>query len=484
MPPVQGTDGAGSGVTLTTTFGVHGDSTTGVGVAGTSNSGDGVLGVSGKAIGVRGTGGRKAAAAPSGVVGVWGDSKNGPGVVGASDAAEGVRGVSADASGVTGRASAPSQAGVVGLHVGLTGFALGVVGATASSDPTAAGVGGIAPEGSGVLGVSIEGTGTRGIAAGASGLGPTEVAGVWGDSRRGFGVYGTSRDTVGVCGETASEGEFREGAGPGQKAGVAGIHRGGYGCGVFAHSDRWVGLWAEGRSAIIAQAYASPYNNTALEAMGFGDKTICVYGYDLVHAKSSFAGYFWGKVQVTGALIKTGGGFQIDHPADPAGKYLNHSFVESSERKNVYDGVAVLDRRGEATVRLPSWVEAVNRDFRYQLTPIGRPAPDLHVGRPLSRGRFGIAGGRRGLRVSWQLTGVRKDAWARANPIDVEERKTGVERGTYLHPTLHGQPESMNVDRARNPERAQRIDEMRQRAAATRRAAGGRPGRRRKARAR
>jgi hypothetical protein len=478
MPPVQGTDGAGSGVTLGTTFGVHGDSTSGVGVAGTSNSGDGVLGVSGKAIGVRGTGGRQATASPTGVVGVWGDSRNGPGVVGASDAAEGVRGVSADASGVTGRAAAPNQAGVVGLHTGLSGFALGVVGATASSDPGSAGVGGIAPEGTGVLGVSLEGTGARGVSSGASGLPPSQVAGVWGDTRRGFGVYGSSRDTIGVCGVTASEAESREGMGPGDRAGVAGIHQGDYGAGVFAHSDRWVGLWAEGRSAIIAQAYASPYNNTAVEAMGFGANTICVYGYDLSLSKGSYAGYFWGKVQVTGSLIKTGGGFQIDHPADPAGMYLNHSFVESSERKNVYDGVAVLDRRGEATVRLPRWVEAVNRDFRYQLTPIGGPAPDLHVASPLARGRFRIAGGRRGQRVSWQLTGVRKDAWARANPVQVEERKAGVERGTYLHPALHGQPESRNVERVRDPERARRIDELLLRAGATRRAAAGRARRR------
>src|SRR5690348_6642496 len=99
MPSVTGKDGAGSGITLSTTFGVLGDSTTGNGVAGTSNSGDGVHGESGKAVGVRGVGGRTAKPMPSGVVGVWGDCKNGPGVYGGSDSAEGVHGESGGASG-------------------------------------------------------------------------------------------------------------------------------------------------------------------------------------------------------------------------------------------------------------------------------------------------------------------------------------------------------------------------------------------------
>ena len=45
--------------------------------------------------------------------------------------------------------------------------------------------------------------------------------------------------------------------------------------------------------------------------------------------------------------------------------------------KNVYDGVVTLDSTGHIEVELPAWFEAVNRDFRYQLTPIGTPAPDF-----------------------------------------------------------------------------------------------------------
>jgi hypothetical protein len=43
--------------------------------------------------------------------------------------------------------------------------------------------------------------------------------------------------------------------------------------------------------------------------------------------------------------------------------------------KNLYDGVATLDGKGRAVVRLPNWFEALNAEFRYQLTAIGRPAP-------------------------------------------------------------------------------------------------------------
>src|SRR5689334_15598512 len=156
MPSVTGKDGAGSGITLSTTFGVLGDSTTGNGVAGTSNSGDGVHGESGKAVGVRGVGGRTAKPMPSGVVGVWGDCKNGPGVYGGSDSAEGVHGESGGASGVSGSTTATNQAGVIGMHTTSAGFGIGALGGTLSTDPGSAGVGGVAANGTGVLGISVK----------------------------------------------------------------------------------------------------------------------------------------------------------------------------------------------------------------------------------------------------------------------------------------------------------------------------------------
>jgi hypothetical protein len=157
------------------------------------------------------------------------------------------------------------------------------------------------------------------------------------------------------------------------------------------------------------------------------------------------AGYFNGDVQVTGSVLKAGGGFRIDHPLDPDSKYLTHSFVESPDMKNVYDGVAILDAKGEAVVTLPVWFEAINKDFRYQLTAIGGAAPSLHIAQELTNNHFKIAGGSPGLKISWQVTGIRNDAWAKANRIQVEQDKPDNERGHYLHPHLQEENKESRV---------------------------------------
>ena len=95
--------------------------------------------------------------------------------------------------------------------------------------------------------------------------------------------------------------------------------------------------------------------------------------------------------------------------------------------KNVYDGVMALDESGEAVVELPDWFEALNRDFRYQLTAIGGPAPNLHIAEEVNGNRFRIAGGGAGMKVSWMVTGIRQDAWANANRIQVESAKADEE---------------------------------------------------------
>jgi hypothetical protein len=114
-----------------------------------------------------------------------------------------------------------------------------------------------------------------------------------------------------------------------------------------------------------------------------------------------------------------------------------HSFVESPDMKNVYDGVVQLDQDGEAWVQLPDYFQALNRDFCYQLTPIGGPGPGLYIASEIEDNRFQIAGGESGLKVSWQVTGIRQDPYALAHPIPVESMKPEGERGTYLHPELY-----------------------------------------------
>ena len=141
--------------------------------------------------------------------------------------------------------------------------------------------------------------------------------------------------------------------------------------------------------------------------------SVAIFGVASAPAR---AGVFSGNVQVTGSLSKGGGSFKIDHPLDPENKYLYHSFVESPDMMNIYNGVAVLDAVGEATVDLPEWFEALNREFRYQLTAIGAAAAESACRQEIAGNRFLIAGGRPGMKVSWQVTGIRKDACADAPP--------------------------------------------------------------------
>jgi hypothetical protein len=154
---------------------------------------------------------------------------------------------------------------------------------------------------------------------------------------------------------------------------------------------------------------------------------------------------FSGDVFFNGTLHKPGGSFTIDHPLDPANKILNHSFVESPDMMNIYNGIVALDQHGQAWVQLPDWFEALNGEFRYQLTAIGAPGPRLYIAQKISGNRFRIAGGKRGMEVSWQVTGIRHDAWAEAHRIPVEEEKTGAQHGTYLHPELFGSSKSYNA---------------------------------------
>ena len=147
---------------------------------------------------------------------------------------------------------------------------------------------------------------------------------------------------------------------------------------------------------------------------------------------------FSGNLHVGGSISKGGGSFKIDDPLDPANKYLYHSFVESPDMMNIYNGIVILDKHGKAVVALPDYFEALNQDFRYQLTAIGAPGPKLYVAGEISGNKFAIAGGKPGAKVSWQVTGVRHDAYADAHRIQVEEDK-GKERGTYLHPELFQQ---------------------------------------------
>jgi hypothetical protein len=326
--------------------------------------------------------------------GVLGEAANGFGVVGLSSSQSGVYGVSSHVTG----------SGVFGL--GLNTGGIGVKG-----EGPRTGVWGSSDSSIGVTGISN----AAGHGEGVRGTSFVGGRGVVGDSRAtspgGIGVVGFSSSTVG--GDT----------------GVLGSSLG-EGLGVEARSRTGTGLFAHSRAvAVMATNDAAPGGNTALLST------------------TAWAGLFQGNVLVTGNLSKPGGGFLIDHPDDPANKYLQHSFVESPERKNVYDGIAVLNKKGEAQVELPKWFAALNGDFRYQLTCLGQHAP-VYIAQEIEGSRFRIAGGPSGLKVSWQVTGVRQDPWAKANPLVVEQPKPKAERGSYLDPALYDQPQEKSLRRA------------------------------------
>jgi hypothetical protein len=235
------------------------------------------------------------------------------------------------------------------------------------------------------------------------------VGGVFGSSTSGVGVFGSSTNSAGVRGLGTST----------NSVGVQGIS---------VHGAR---------PGVQAQSSGGAAENLGLEVQGRGT--------------------------FTGTVTKPAGSFKIDHPLDPANKYLQHSFVESPDMMNVYNGNIILDANGEAWVELPHYFETLNKDFRYSLTAIGAPGPNLYIAEEISGNRFKIAGGNRSGKVSWQVTGIRQDAFAEKHRIRVEEEKPAVEKGYYLHPDLYGQPQTKSIQWARDPEGMKRMVQERER---------------------
>jgi hypothetical protein len=278
--------------------------------------------------------------------------------------------------------------------------------------------------------------GSAGVAAiagviGSSATVASQPAGVFGASSD-YGVVGSGDDAgvYGLHGNGQNSGSLgNPGSGVRGEAwdgdGVSGWSREANKSGVYGEHTEWDGFGVFGR-------------NTSRSTTGYLTGEFGVRGDG---GTSGNAGYFQGNVTVTGdltvsgSLSKGGGSFRIDHPLDPAHRTLTHSFVESPEMKNVYDGVVVLDSYGEAWVELPEWFQALNRDFRYQLTCVGGHAP-VYIADEVASNRFRIAGGFPGLKVSWQITGVRHDRWAEANRFEVEGEKPREQWGRYLHPEL------------------------------------------------
>ncbi|MBL7842200.1 MAG: hypothetical protein JNJ75_18785 [Cyclobacteriaceae bacterium] len=376
----------------------------------------------------------------------------------------GVAGTSSAQNGIAGYFANTADRGY-GVFGGLSTAgtsSTGALGATYLNDGTYFGVGVMANGSS--YGVRATGGNYGGYFANTAGDLQAILAGnsngVWARSDQDFGT-GVS----GIGGGLTSTGVY----GSGVQYGVSGNSVDVNGSGVYgvhiASTGTAAGVQGEtsstsaNASGVTGVVLSTAAGGSSSGVRGINNSTtglgIGVYGYQagsgwgvygtVGNTATGYAGYFSGRVNVTGALSKGSGTFKIDHPLDPTNKYLYHSFVESPDMKNIYDGVVVLDENGQAEITLPDWFGALNKDYRYQLTCIGGFA-QVYISQEVRNNRFSIAGGTPGLKVSWQLTGIRKDPYAEKNRVKVEEDKPANERGKYLYPEAYGQPKSMGVD--------------------------------------
>ena len=370
--------------------------------------------------------------------GVFGSSTTGNGAQGLSNSGDGVFGFSITGNGVRGDTGNGSTAGVFGFNS--------------------------ASGGNGVLGQAFNGVGVRGISSTSFGVfGSSETfTAVEARSNTGFGVFGSSNTNTGIHGQSnTGTGVFGS-----TNQGVAVIGQSPNGTGVLGLSNNNLGAGVSGFNS-TAGIGVTGQTGTGLGVFGATNTGIGVFAQSnggtavMSIADGGSAGEFIGDVTVSGTLTTGGGSFKIDHPLDPLNKTLSHSFVDSPDMMNIYNGNVVTDESGEATVVLPNYFEALNRDYRYQLTVIGQFAQAI-VAEEVKNNRFRITTNIPSVKVSWQVTGIRRDALAERHRIPVEQEKPELERGFYLHPELFEQGEDRGVEWARRPELMNRVRTMRQ----------------------
>ena len=151
-----------------------------------------------------------------------------------------------------------------------------------------------------------------------------------------------------------------------------------------------------------------------------------------------------GNLSVSGAISAGTKDFKIDDPADPANKFLVHTSVESPQAVNIYDGNITTDSNGYATVQLPSYFDAENADPRYQLTAIGSFARAA-VWKEERNNEFVLRTDAGHVKVSWQVTAIRNDPYARSQRAPAEQLKPASDRSRYLYPQGFGKPASAAI---------------------------------------
>jgi hypothetical protein len=325
---------------------------------------------------------------------------------------------------------------------------------------------GIALDNYGTISAAYSGTNNTGVSAEASGTTGSTNYGVYafgggsGPTGRDYGVYARG-DQTGVYGfattaevpqtNRATLGSFTEAIGvlgegaaysaTDENIGVAGISN--------SASNSNIGTYGEANNgASVNWGVLGHVNGTTNLNIAVGGAisiipttgfNVGIYGAAPV-ATNSWAGYFDGKVNINDeltALIQTAAtkSFKIDHPLEPKNKILRHSVVESPDMMNIYNGNITTDANGKAIITMPSYFEALNQEFRYQLTVIDQTQfAQARVSSKIAANTFEIMTDKPNIEISWQVTGIRHDAVADKFRIKVEEDKVGTEVGKYLWP--------------------------------------------------
>lgn len=467
----EGPKHAGVVASSVTGSGVSAFSDSGAGVLTLSNSGPGVSARSVHDIGVSGSSEHGA--------GVSGSSDNAAGVAGSSGSSVGVSGASKTDNGVLGSTEDGSHAGVFGRSAatdrgnGVVGLAEGTRGVGVFGQAERRGVGVV---GSGATGVVAEGEAGPGLRAsseqghGVVGNATAErAAGVAGRSRLGAGVAGIAeaQRQPGVLGENEAGGSGVLGKTTGSDkslpiasvAGVSGVSEA-TAAGVVGSSAHGLGVVGLGHGMGGSASWFGPGAGVfggspdGPGVAGYGKPGVLGWtaGGDApaISAFGPIGGLgganILGNVTIAGTLkVAVSKQFVIDHPLDAENRYLRHAAVEAPALKTFYDGTVTLDDGGRARVTLPDWFSALNSDLCYSLTPLGGPAPDLHVAEEFDGEGFTIGGGRPGARACWQVTGVRQDRSATAAPLIVEEDKEPENVGRYVDPAAFGREPTDNL---------------------------------------
>jgi len=95
------------------------------------------------------------------------------------------------------------------------------------------------------------------------------------------------------------------------------------------------------------------------------------------------------------------------------------------------------------------------------VTIVGTRGWNARVVKPIAHDRFTIQSDQPQVRVSWQVTGIRRDRYAKAHPIQVVVPKAKNDQGRYLHPELYGKPKSQGIGFQKPPRLPRRLSQDR-----------------------